>query len=227
MTEHVLDRPMWHALTTRQAEHAVKEGPALRYQTDIGPLAGIPDQSVDSLTALGTLIQRLGNVALAGKVVPQCPPGARFIHEGRYFQMLWEGPAPEGEPMIDIVRLGADDALDMVALTTLTNPGPFGSRTYVLGDYWGVRVDGILAAMAGERMKQNGYSEISAVCTHPDHLGKGYARALCRTLVKNTLERGDTPYLHVHDINERAVKLYEHLGFRIRETMNVAFAEPI
>lgn len=227
MTDHVLDRPMWHALTTRQAEHALTEGTALRYHTDIGPLAGIPDQSDASLIALGELIQKTGNVALGGKVMPQLPPGAKFIHEGRYYQMLWEGPAPESGDSFDFIPLGAADSDEMIALTKLTNPGPFGSRTHVLGDYWGIRIDGQLAAMAGERMKQQGYSEVSAVCTHPDHLGKGYAGALCRLLVRNALGRGDTPYLHVHDVNERAIKVYERLGFRVRETMNVAFAEPV
>ena len=104
----------------------------------------------------------------------------------------------------------------MVALATLTKPGPFGRRTHELGTYLGIRCDGKLVAMAGERLKVPGYTEVSAVCTHPDHLGKGYARALMTEIMRGIRDVGDIPMLHVRADNARAIELYERLGFRTR-----------
>jgi predicted GNAT family acetyltransferase len=104
----------------------------------------------------------------------------------------------------------------MVELTALTKPGPFGKRTHELGYYVGIRDNGKLVAMAGERLKVPGYTEVSAVCTHPDHLGKGYAGALMLEVMRAIRERGETPFLHVRSNNARAIGIYERLGFRKR-----------
>jgi predicted GNAT family acetyltransferase len=104
----------------------------------------------------------------------------------------------------------------MIELTDLTKPGPFGARTHELGDFYGIRIGGKLAAMAGERMKVDGHTEVSAVCTHPDHLGKGYAAALMRAVMRGIRARGETPFLHSRADNTRAIGLYEKLGFRQR-----------
>ena len=105
----------------------------------------------------------------------------------------------------------------MLELTAMTKPGPFGPRTHELGSFFGIRSGNRLAAMAGERLKVDGYTEVSAVCTHPDHLGKGHAAALMRTVMRGILERGETPFLHSRADNARAIALYERLGFRHRE----------
>ncbi len=110
----------------------------------------------------------------------------------------------------------------MVELTALTKPGPFGPRTHELGHYVGIRDGGKLVAMAGERLKVPGYTEVSAVCTHPDHLGKGYAAALISEVMRAIRERGETPFLHVRAHNRRAIAVYERLGFRIRWQGHVA-----
>ena len=104
----------------------------------------------------------------------------------------------------------------MLALTELTQPGPFNPRTHDLGRYIGIRVDGRLAAMAGERMRPEGCTEISAVCTHPDYLGRGLARRLMAMLTNDLLARGVQPFLHVSHENTRAKTMYERLGFRTR-----------
>ena len=104
----------------------------------------------------------------------------------------------------------------MLELTALTKPGPFGSRTHELGTYLGIRCEGQLVAMAGERLKVPGYTEVSAVCTHPEHTGKGYARVLMTEIMRSIGERGETPFLHVRLDNVRAVEIYERLGFRTR-----------
>jgi predicted GNAT family acetyltransferase len=123
-------------------------------------------------------------------------------------------------------RLGAKDAPAMMALTSLTNPGPFANRTHLLGEYWGIDQDGRLAAMAGERFKQPGFTEISGVCTHPDYRGRGYAMELCLKLADRISGRGETPYLHVYEGNTGARALYEKLGFRVRRNIHVGILEP-
>jgi ribosomal protein S18 acetylase RimI-like enzyme len=115
----------------------------------------------------------------------------------------------------DIVALGEADAAEMLALATLTRPGPYRARTHELGDFIGVRQDGRLVAMAGERLKPVGFAEVSAVCTHPDHRGRGYAGALMRQVASRMLARGETPFLHVYATNTGAIALYEALGFRL------------
>jgi predicted GNAT family acetyltransferase len=122
----------------------------------------------------------------------------------------------------EIVRLGVQDSPEMVELATLTKPGPFGPRTHQLGTYLGVRFEGELVAMAGERLKVPGYTEVSAVCTHPEHTGKGYARVLMTEIMRGIGDRGEIPLLHVRRDNLRAVELYERLGFRTRTVMHYA-----
>jgi predicted GNAT family acetyltransferase len=115
-----------------------------------------------------------------------------------------------------IVELGDNDSPEMVELASLTKPGPFGRRTHELGYYVGIRDNGKLVAMAGERLKVPGYTEVSAVCTHPDHLGKGYAAKLMTEVMRCIRKRGEKPFLHVRSDNARAIAIYERLGFRIR-----------
>ena len=110
----------------------------------------------------------------------------------------------------------------MLELASLTNPGPFADRTSDLGEFWGVKDGDALVAMAGERMNQPGFIEVSGVCTHPDVRGRGFARALSATVAGRIRARGDVPYLHAYATNKAAIDLYESLGFRLRCRMNVA-----
>ena len=127
----------------------------------------------------------------------------------------------------ELVELGLADSPEMLALATLTKPGPFGTRTHELGAYVGIRCEGKLVAMAGVRLKVPGYTEVSAVCTHPNHIGKGYARLLMTEIMRRIRERGETPMLHVRQDNARAVGLYERLGFRTRKQMHFAVLRKI
>lgn len=124
--------------------------------------------------------------------------------------------APASGPAIDSIPLGDADAPEMLALATRTNPGPFLARTHRLGGFVGIRVDGVLVAMAGERMQLPGHSEVSAVCTAPEHRGKGYARALLHGVAARIAARGELPFLHSYPDNAGALALYRSLGFRIR-----------
>jgi len=113
----------------------------------------------------------------------------------------------------------------MLTLTELTKPGPFSKRTHEMGEYWGIRENGRLVAMAGERLRIAGFTEVSAVCTHPDCLGRGYAGALISMLVRRMCGRGERPFLHVRADNSRAVDLYERIGFEKRVLMHYVVLE--
>jgi predicted GNAT family acetyltransferase len=132
-------------------------------------------------------------------------------------ERLTAGPAAD----FDMAPLTDADGPEMLALATLTKPGPFFERTHQLGDFFGVKVDGRLAAMAGERMKPDGFTEVSGVCTHPEHRGRGYAGALMRLVAGRILDRGDTPFLHAYASNRGAIALYETLGFTLRREVQM------
>ena len=151
-------------------------------------------------------------------------PGVTLVLRRAAVQMVHDRTAPDSDDR-DIVRLGEADASEMLALATLTNPGPFRERTRLMGDFFGVRRDGRLAAMAGERMRPPGYVELSGVCTDPDFRGEGLATRLSAHVTRAILARGETPFLHAWQDNTRAIALYEKLGYRIRREMNVAVFE--
>ena len=143
------------------------------------------------------------------------PPGLKALFDRPAIQLVYTSEPPDvDDPRL--VPLGNEDAPDMLALAQLTEPGPFATRTHELGQFWGVKQDGQLIAMAGERMRQPGYSEISAICTHPDHRGLGLGKSLCLKVTRSILDRGETPYLHAFADNATAIRLYEGLGFRGR-----------
>jgi predicted GNAT family acetyltransferase len=132
------------------------------------------------------------------------------------------GLSGPGNPAVEIAELGLQDSPEMIELTSLTKPGPFGPRTHELGTYLGIRSEGKLVAMAGERLKVPGYTEVSAVCTHPDQTGRGYARILMTEIMGRILGRGETPILHSRGDNTRAIDLYKRLGFRERKSGHFA-----
>jgi len=152
-------------------------------------------------------------------------PGWSFVVGAPLLQMVADnGIARPAGPDVraDIVDLGPQDSPEMIELTALTKPGPFGSRTHELGTYLGIRIEGKLVAMSGERLKVPGHTEVSAVCTHPEYTGKGYAGILMTEGMKRIRDRGETPFLHVRQDNVRAVEIYKRLGFRVRKVGHFA-----
>lgn len=215
-----LDRPIWHALRARQSSFAVGDGKALRFQADVEPFAAARDDGADSMEALGKLIPADGDVVLLQAEDGPCPPGAAVEMTALGVQMVLDKlvkPAARAP----IERLSGADAPEMLALATLTKPGPFLARTHLLGDFWGVKENGRLVAMAGERMKLEGLSEISGVCTHPDFRGRGYAAILSHKIATLILARGETPFLHAFATNAGAINVYAALGFKLRRNMSV------
>ncbi len=224
MSAHVLDRPVWNALSTRQAAFALGRDRARRFAPDIGPLAGASDDDPESLDELADLVPADGTLLLL-QVDPVVLPSrlcALTIADG--VQMVAHELAREAASVNDrrVEALDERDAPAMVALASLTKPGPFATRTSSLGTFWGVKEDGRLVAMAGERMLHDGFTEVSGVCTHPDVRGRGLARVLSAFVASRIVDRGERPYLHTYASNAAAIRLYESLGFRLRARAHVA-----
>ena len=217
---HPLDHPVWHALTTRQA--ALAEGGALarRYPSDIAPFADMPEISAQNFAALGALMSPSDFVVLFTPDPVTAPAEFKTLLAKTGEQMIGM-PAETAGRTADIVTLGADDVPAMMELTKLTNPGPFAARTRELGTFLGGKVDGRLVAMAGERMKPAEYTEITAVCVHPDHRGRGYAQMLLGAVARQISARGEIPFLHVFSDNDSAIALYRRQGMEIRRRLYV------
>ncbi|MFG2949381.1 GNAT family N-acetyltransferase [Streptomyces adustus] len=210
---HILDNAAWAALTGPHAHLAERVGRAARYPTDVSPFTALEDpadpRAWDDLAAL------VGpGIVTAVTATPTVPAGWETEDSGAGVQLvdtaLFAEPAPEA------VRLGPADVPEILDLISLTQPGPFLPRTVELGTYLGIRDRGRLIALAGERLRPPGWTEISAVCTHPDHRGRGLATRLVRAVAAGIRERGDTPFLHAAASNTRAIRLYESIGFTLR-----------
>jgi ribosomal protein S18 acetylase RimI-like enzyme len=177
---HALDRPVWSALTTRHAGLAEGSDLAQRYDPSIVPFAAARDDSPEALDALGALADPGEDMLLLQADAIVLPPGLVAATTAQGVQMVLQHPPAEVSDE-RIERLSDADAAEMLELATLTRPGPFTLRAQALGEFWGVRKSGRLIAMAGERMKQDGFTEISGVCSHPDARGRGLARSSRRS----------------------------------------------
>lgn len=211
---------VWTALHTSHAHFAVRCGDACRYPADVAPFAAVADTTPRALAALEELLVPGEQVYLVGKQPP--PTAGLFIGPPlAVFQMLRPPEAAIKIPAAEIPlqRLGHEDAGAMVALTDLAFPGFYRPRTHEMGAYYGIRINGELIAMAGERLALPGLREVSAVCTHPAHTGKGYAGKLMAHVIRQHETSAITSFLHVHPSNSRAIALYEWLGFRITKAV--------
>ena len=211
-----LDRAVWSALTGRQSHLAIVRQGARRFDPAFGVFAALEDRSDASLSALCELVSAHGDVAFLEADPPPTAPGLRIASQDPGVQMVAGRLTPASPLEFDILALTEADAPEMLDLATLTRPGPFFARTHQLGDFFGVKLDGALVAMAGERLKPDGFTEVSGVSTHPDHRGRGYAGALMRRVADRILARGETPFLHAYASNRGAIALYESLGFTLR-----------
>jgi len=215
----LLDNPAYSALCGPHARLALVSGRARRYPVDVAPFLGLPSppsaqdwQDAAALIAPGTFAGvRYGDAEL--------PDGWQAVDTFDLVQMI--GERITGVDCSEAIPLGAADVPEMLELAAQTQPGPFLTRTIELGDYLGIRRDGALVAMAGERFRLDGWTEISAVCTNPDHRGQGLASALVGALIAAIQLRSQRVFLHVLATNTTAIRLYEELGFRVRQTATV------
>jgi ribosomal protein S18 acetylase RimI-like enzyme len=217
---HLLDNPVWHALTGPHQKVADARSAASRYDPEVAPFAAVPDvPTTDAWDDLRDLVGQ-GGAAVLFVVPSNMPDGWDELFRIPTAQMV----ATEVEPATaaNAQLLGPHDVDDMLALVGRTHPGPFERRTIELGDYLGVRDEtGGLRAMAGMRIRLPGYTEISAVCTDEAARGRGLASALVRDLVGRILDRGETPVLHVVTTNVGAIRVYDQLGFTLRREQDV------
>jgi predicted GNAT family acetyltransferase len=221
VNESALDRPVWSALTTGDRRFAEGGSLALRFPADIAPFGATVEDSPEAFAALRELISPDGRVALVSVDKLKAYSGLEVVREAPVVQMVALAATPLPSHDAEPIVLGAADVPEMLDLATRTQPGPFGPRTHELGQYIGIRIDGALAAMAGERMRLDGCVEISAVCVSPEHRGRGYAAFLAAWLVHKLREEGVTPFLHVFADNVSAIALYERLGFTTRKTLRL------
>jgi predicted GNAT family acetyltransferase len=217
---HPLDHPIWTALTTTQHSLAEGDARARRYATDVTPFADMPDLSAENFAALAALMSPTDIAVLFTPEAVQAPAEFKVVLAETGEQMIG---TPIETPVngVDIVTLGVDDVPDMIELTTLTKPGPFSTRTHELGTFLGIRADGQLVAMAGERMKPAHYTEMTAVCVHPSHRGRGYGQMLLSAVSRQIVSRGEIPFLHVFTSNHSAIALYRRQGMEIRRRLHV------
>ncbi|MFC8430469.1 GNAT family N-acetyltransferase [Streptomyces sp. NPDC057253] len=210
---HILDNPAWAALTGPHAHFAERVGHAARYQQDVAPFHAVSDGDDPRAWAdLAALVGPNGTAAVGG--VTEAPDGWEIVGEGEGVQLV--DTALRAEPAPEAVRLGPDDVPEILDLIARTKPGPFLERTIDLGTYLGIRDRGRLIALAGERLRPPGWTEISAVCTDPAYRGRGLATRLVRAVAAGIRERGDTPFLHAAADNTNAIRLYESIGFTLR-----------
>jgi ribosomal protein S18 acetylase RimI-like enzyme len=227
---HVLDNPIWHALTSDQSELAEGDAWARRFPADIGPLAGLADQSAQAYESLARLAKPDEQLVLFLREPPLPPADWTLDVDGLLTQIVFEaddvisnGSSDNHVGLLELIETMTEaDIPAMLELTRLTKPGPFRRRTNELGLYLGIHLENQLAAMAGERLKPSGFTEVSAVCTHPDFQGRGAAQALILSVVEHIRQLGRTPFLHSRPDNTPAIRVYEKLGFRIRRMMHLA-----
>ena len=210
-----LDNPFFSALDSIHRDVAVRRGDVARYPADVAPFLGVAHADIDVGDAFEVLVPAGDEALLLGVAPARMPPGWTLEAFADLAQMVREealepvdGPA--------ILELDERHRADVLALTALVYPHYFRPRTMQLGRYFGIYENGRLAAMIGERLGTPHAREMSAICTHPDFLGRGHARRLTAFLVNDTLAQGRLPFLHVSHANTRAKQLYERSGWRMR-----------
>jgi len=212
LPEDLFANPVWHALHTKHRHFAVCAGAACRYPADVAPFVAVAEPSVAALEALHSLLVPGEQVWIADAKFPEWP-GLVWQTSLECLQMVLPEDVTPPEQANEILELSDADAQAMVALTDLAFPGFFRVRTCEMGNYYGVRADGELVAMSGERIMFYEYPEVSGVCTHPDHRGRGYAASLMWQVIRDHRRDGLTSWLHVSAGNTHAIELYLRMGF--------------
>jgi ribosomal protein S18 acetylase RimI-like enzyme len=221
----VLTNPTYYALTGPQAQLADGRGRIRCFQPEVAPFLGLPDEPTEQDWADAAELVGVGNVVALMR--HDLPVPDSFKVDKVFGLVQFIAPDAFGAEDVEAVPLGLDDIPEMIALVASTDPGPFRTRTIDCGRYVGIRRDGELIAMAGERHRLPGYVEISAVCTHPEYRGQGLAARLVKAVAAGIEADGARPSLHTGATNAAAIRLYERLGFTVSNRMSVTIVEPV
>ena len=222
---HLLDNPAWNALISgnRHLAHGTEQ--VKLFAADVSPFVGFETPSPQAFEALHLLVSAERRLAVISPAPLEVPPRWQVLQQMQVYQMVQEQPA--GGPLGNqqLVALGPEHVPAMLALTKRMNPGPFFHNTIAFGHYQGIMNGSELVAMAGQRLHAGPFAEISAVCTHPDYLGRGYASHLMRYQAQRIWAAGGIPFLHVKTDNATAIKVYQALGFTIRREMSICIVQ--
>jgi len=223
--EEVLDNPVWYALNSTNKKISAGDDQVKYFLADISPFAGLKEINKNNLVKLFKLLPARHTVAIESTVEIEIPEPWKQISILNVFQMVFQSPGKPIHPDQEFTPLTYEHVPQMLSLATLTNPGPFSKKTIEFGDYFGIFQGNDLVAMCGQRLQPDPYIEVSAVCTHPDHLGKGYAGKLIIHQVSRIMNKSGKPFLHVLTSNTRAISLYEKLGFVTRKEMIITILQ--
>ena len=215
----LLDNPGWHSLNSHHRHLALRGEVAARYKPEVTFGAAMPNYARAGFEDLSNLVAADEVVALLADDLPTLIPGWEILGTEPVSQMVCEELRPVKD--VSAIELGPDDVPEMMELVALTEPGPFTPGTIKMGNYFGVRQEGQLVAMAGQRLHPPGFCEISAVCTHPHYRGRGYGGSLTTLLAQKIADEGEIPFLHHTLSNVSAERLYRKLGFRKRKEITV------
>ena len=221
----LLHNPVFNALATGESHQAQGSAHAKYFDEEVSPFAGFDTDTETGFRELHELLPAGRRILFATPEEIDIPNNWQLKAEVKGLQFVYPGDSRPANPSMEPVPLNETHVQEMVALAALTKPGPFNRRTISFGHYHGFFENGKLAAMTGQRLHINDYTEISAVCTHPEHTGKGYAAALLLHQLTIILSQHQWPFLHVRGDNNRAIEIYKRLGFKKNRTMNFYFLE--
>lgn len=223
--EHLLDNPVFNALCSGDAALGNGSSTAKFFPEDVSPFAGFDKNAASGFDDLYNLLPGDRKILYAAPEQIETPKGWKLLIQIPGLQFVLNSYTPGIESRSEIIPLSKINVEEMISLTALTRPGPFNKRTIEFGHYFGIFQKNQLAAMIGQRLHVSNYTELSAVCTHPDYWGKGFAGDLIHHQIMLILKMGQIPFLHVRSDNWRAIDLYERIGFKVSRPMNFYFLQ--